>query len=315
MERRDVSFSSGGVQCAGWLYTPSEPGPHPIAVLAHGFGGVRTARLGAFGERFAAAGVAALVFDYRHFGDSGGEPRQLLDIKRQLADWRAAVAFARELDGIDPDRVAVWGTSFSGGHVAVIAAEDHRLAAAVSQGPFLDGIWALRAAGPRNILRLTAAGLRDEARRLRGRGPFMLPVVGPPGSLAAMNSPDAEPGYRALFEDDSQFRNEVAARIGLKVGMYRPIRHAARIACPWLVCVADRDVVTPPEPALAAAAKAPRGEVRRYPVGHFDIYVGETFEQVAADQVAFLEQHLLSDTGGRDRRFARDTQTPGVPAT
>jgi dienelactone hydrolase len=300
------------VQCAAWLYTPTGPGPHPIAVLAHGFGGVRTARLWAFAERFAAAGVAALVFDYRHFGDSGGEPRQLLDINRQLDDWRAAVAFARGLEGTDPERVAVWGTSFSGGHVTVIAGEDHRLAAAISQGPFLDGVWALRAAGPRNILRLTVAGLRDEARRLRGRPPFMLPVVGPPGSVAAMNSPDAEPGYRALFDDDSQFRNEVAARIGLKVGTYRPIRHAARIACPWLVCVADRDAVTPPEPALAAAAKAPRGEVRRYDVGHFDIYVGETFEQVVADQVAFLGRHLLGE--GRQRRFARATRAPGIPA-
>ena len=295
MERREVSFSSDGTRCAAWLYTPDTAGPHPIAVLAHGFGGVRTARLWAFAERFAAVGVAALVFDYRHFGDSEGEPRQLLDVPRQLDDYRAAVAFARGLDGIDPERVIIWGTSFSGGHVAVIAAEDHRLAAAVSQGPFLDGVWALRAAGPANIGRLTAAGLRDELRRLRGRPPYMLPVVGPPGTTAAMNSPDAEPGYRALFTDPtSEFRNEVAARVGLKVGIYRPIRHAARIACPWLVCVADRDVVTPPEPALKAASLAPRAEVRRYDVGHFDIYVGETFERVVADQIAFLERHGLA---------------------
>jgi dienelactone hydrolase len=295
MERRDVRFSSGGEQCAAWLYAPDTPGPHPIVVLAHGFGGVRTARLWAFAERFAAAGMAAIVFDYRHFGDSGGEPRQLLDIGLQLDDWRAAVAFARGLEEVDPQRVILWGTSFSGGHVAVLAAEDHRVAAAISQGPFLDGLWALRAAGPRNILRLTVAGVRDEVRRLRGRPPFMLPVVGPPGTVAAMNSPDAEPGYRALFDDSgSQFRNEVTARIGLKIGLYRPVRRAARIACPWLVCVADRDVVTPPEPALAAAAKAPRGEVRHYDAGHFDIYVGETFERVVGDQIAFLEKHGLA---------------------
>jgi pimeloyl-ACP methyl ester carboxylesterase len=121
----------------------------------------------------------------------------------------------------------------------------------------------------------------------------MLPVVGPPGTVAAMNSPDAEPGYRALFDAGSEFRNEVAARIGLKVGLYRPIRHADRIGCPWLVCVADRDVVTPPEPALAAAKRAPRGEVRRYDAGHFDIYVGETFERVVADQVAFLKEQAI----------------------
>jgi fermentation-respiration switch protein FrsA (DUF1100 family) len=293
MRRRDVRFESAGERCAGWLYMPDSVGPHPIVVLAHGFGGVREARLGAFAERFASAGLAALVFDYRHFGDSGGSPRQLLDIGRQQDDWRAAIAFARGLEAVDPDRVALWGTSFSGGHVAVLAAEDHRVAAAISQGPMLDGVWALRAAGARNNVRLAVAGLRDELARLRGRPPHMLPVVGPPGSTAAMNHPDDEPGYRALFPPDVAFRNEVAARIGLRVGLYRPIRHASRIACPWLVCVADADVVTPPQPALRAAGLAPRGEVRRYEARHFDIYVGETFERVVADQLEFLERHLL----------------------
>ncbi len=154
--------------------------------------------------------------------------------------------------------MAVWGTSFSGGHVAVIAAEDHRIAAAVSQGPYLDGLWALRAAGPRNNVRMTAAGLRDEARRLRGRPPFRMPIVGPPGTLAAMNSPDADPGYHALFDEGAEFRNEVAARVLLRIATYRPIRYAARVACPWLFCVCDRDVVTPPQPALKAARRAPR---------------------------------------------------------
>jgi alpha-beta hydrolase superfamily lysophospholipase len=300
MDRRDVTFRSGGDTCAAWLYPPDGEGPHPIVVLAHGFGGVRDARLWAFAERFAAAGLAALVFDYRHFGASGGSPRQLLDVGRQLDDWRAAIAFARDIDGVDPDRVALWGTSFSGGHVAVLAAEGHGVAAAISQGPFLDGMWALRAAGPRNIVRLTVAGLRDEAARLGGRPPYMLPVVGPPGTPAAMNSPDAEPGYRALFPPEVEFRNEVAARIGLRVGLYRPIRHAAQIACPWLVCVVDGDVITPPQPALKAAGLAPRGEARRYPGRHFDIYVGELFERVVADQLEFLARHLL-----RTRRFER----------
>jgi pimeloyl-ACP methyl ester carboxylesterase len=109
-----------------------------------------------------------------------------------------------------------------------------------------------------------------------------------------MNSPDAEPGYRALFKDQSEFRNEVTALFGLRLGPYRPVRSANRIACPWLVCICERDVVTPPQPAFAAAARAPNSEVRTYDVGHFDIYVGETFERAVADQVAFLERHLLA---------------------
>jgi alpha-beta hydrolase superfamily lysophospholipase len=314
MRREDIEFHSGGNTCAAWLYRPEADEPQPIVVLAHGFGGVREARLWAYAERFAAAGIAALVFDYRHFGASEGEPRQLLDIDRQLDDWRAAIAFARGLEGVDAERVALWGTSFSGGHVAMLAAEDRDVAAAISQGTFIDGPPTLRVLGPRNLLRLARAGLRDEAARLLRRPPYMLPVVGPPGSLAAMNSPDAEPGYRALFPPGVTFRNEVAARIALRLGTYRPIRHAAEIACPWLVCVLDHDVITPPRPALKAAGRAPRGEARRYPGAHFDIYVGKLFEQVVADQVEFLERHLL-----RVRRLAPQgtptafsTRSPGV---
>ena len=73
-------------------------GAFPGVVLAHGWTGVREQRLDAYAERFAGAGLAALVFDYRHFGASSGEPRQLLDVKRELADWQAAIAL-RPLTG------------------------------------------------------------------------------------------------------------------------------------------------------------------------------------------------------------------------
>src|SRR3954468_16202201 len=176
--RRDLTFPSGGETCAAWLFEPTTDAdqPWPCVVLAHGFGGTREVRLDAYAERFAAAGIAALVFDYRHWGASSGLPRQLLDIGRQLDDWRAAIACARGLDEVDAERVAAWGTSFSGGHVLCIAAEDLRLAAAISQVPFVDGLWALRAAGRAAALRLTVAALRD--RLLPGE--HAIPIVGAP---------------------------------------------------------------------------------------------------------------------------------------
>jgi pimeloyl-ACP methyl ester carboxylesterase len=288
--RRDVTFDSGGARCAAWLWADDER--RPCVVLGHGFGATRIARLDAYAERFAAAGVAALAFDYRGFGGSEGEPRQLVDVSRQLDDWRAAIRFAHSLDGVDPDRIVLWGSSFGGGHVASIAAEDARVAAAISQAPFADGLAALRATGFVNSCRLTVAGLRDELARLRGRPPHMLAIVGPPGTTAAMTSPDAEPGYVAMFPEGSEWRNEVEAGIGLRVGFYRPFRRAARITCPWLVCVADRDVITPPQPTLKAAARASRSEVRRYDAGHFDVYVGETFERVVADEIDFITRNV-----------------------
>ena len=293
VQRSDVTFPSEGEACAAWLYRPAGDGPRPLVVLAHGWAGTRDARLDAYAERFAAAGLGALAFDYRHFGDSTGEPRQLLDIDRQQADYAAAVAYARALEWVDADRVAVWGTSFSGGHVWEVAAADARIAAVVSQVPFIDGLANVPSLGVRGGLRLTARGVSDEIARRRGRPPVTVPAVGPPGSVAVMTTPDAEPGYRALFPPGSDWRNETAARVMLKVGTYRPGRVAPRVHCPVLVCVCDRDVVTPPKPAIRAADRAPHAELRRYPLEHFEIYVGEGFARAVADQTEFLVRHLL----------------------
>ena len=115
--------------------------------MAHGFSATRDQRLDVYAERFRAAGLGVLLFDYRHFGASGGAPRQLLDIGRQQADFRAAVAHARAIDWVDPARVALFGSSFSGGHVLAVGADDERIAAVVSQCPFTDGLASLPALG------------------------------------------------------------------------------------------------------------------------------------------------------------------------
>lgn len=293
MAREHLRFPSGGAECAGWLYRPEAPsGDVACVVLGHGFGAVKEARLDAYAERFSDAGWAALAFDYRHLGDSGGEPRQLIDIARQQADWRAAIVHARALAGIDPERIAIWGSSYGGGHVISIAAEDARLRAAIAQVPHTDGLATLRAAGVADLARMTAAGLRDQAAAVLGRRPHMVPIVGPPGAVAAMNSPDAEPGFAALHPQGFAWRNEFAARALLRVGTYSPLRRAARIGCPLLVQVCADDAVTPPAPARKVAERAPRGELIEYPGGHFEIYLGELFERAVADQLAFLEANL-----------------------
>lgn len=290
-ERVDLTLESDGESCAAWLY-PAPAQPTACVVMAHGFGGVREARLDAYAERFQAAGHAALVFDYRHFGSSSGEPRQLISIRRQLADWRAAVAFARSLDGVDAARIALWGTSYSGGHVLAIAAGDPRIAAVVSQVPFMDGLATVGARGLRDGLRLAAAGSRDALRAATGRQPHYVPIVGQPGELAAMTAPGAEDGCRALFPADFPWCNEVAARVLLTTGFYRPGRHARRVRCPLLVQVADGDAITPPAPAIRASERAPHGELRCYPGDHFDLYFGELFERVVTDQLDFLDRAL-----------------------
>lgn len=290
--RADVSFTSGSDRISAWLYRPEIPGPAPLLVMAHGLGAVRTMRLDAYAERFAASGYACLVFDYRNFGDSEGRPRQLLDVNLQLADWAAAVDFARSLPGIDPDRIALWGTSFGGGHVIESAARLPGVAAAVAQCPFTDGLASIKAINPVTAARVTALAIRDLLGARRGKPPVMIPTAGMPGEVAVMTAPDAYSGYLRLVPEGVELRNEIAARIGLKVLFYRPGRSAAKIPCPILFCVCQTDSVAPAGPTLRYAARAPRGEVKIYPEGHFAIYVDDAFERVIADQIAFLDKHL-----------------------
>ena len=294
MTRSDVTIQSDGAACAAWLYEPEGEGPHPMVVMAHGFSATRDQRLDVYAERFCAAGIGVLLFDYRHFGASGGEPRQLLDIKRQHADFRAVVAHARTIAWVDPARVGLFGSSFSGGHVIAVAAADERIAAVVAQCPFTDGLASLPSLGPRNIARATAAGLRDQLGALAGRPPHYVPAVGPPGSFAVMTTPESEPGFSNITGLGSGWVNQVAARVALTVGLYRPGRAAAQVKCPILFCVCDQDSVAPAKQTLKWAATAPRGEIRRYPVGHFEIYVGEPFERAVADQTEFLTRALLA---------------------
>ncbi|WP_183096309.1 alpha/beta hydrolase [Nocardioides stalactiti] len=293
--RTDLTFPSGETTCAAWLYSPDgvpADRPSPVIVMAHGLGGVREERLDAFAERFVSAGYACLVFDYRTFGASAGEPRQLLDIRRQREDWRAAVAFARTLDVVDPARVVLWGTSFSGGHVIVTAAQDKGVVAAISQCPFTDGLASGLATGPVTSAKVTARALRDVVAARFGREPVRIPTYGPPGSTALMTAPDCVAGVEALMPEGATGPKEVAARIALQIPRSFPGRQAKNVDCPLHVVVCERDTVAPAGPTQRYAARAPYGEVVLYDAGHFDIYVGDWFERNVAAQLDFLARHV-----------------------
>src|SRR5207249_1829215 len=161
---------------------------------------------------------------YRHFGDSTGHPRQLLSIKRQLADWDAAIAHIKGRDDVDGTRLAVWGSSFGGGHAITVAARHPELLAAVSQCPFTDGLASTRALGPRASLKLLPSVARDLLAMARGAAPVTLPLAGTPGSLALMTAPDALPGYQALTPPELPFVNAAAARVVPSIAAYRPGR-------------------------------------------------------------------------------------------
>lgn len=289
-----IQFSSGDSRCVADFYYPQGAGPFPVVVMAHGLGGTRKMRLPAFAEQFVSAGYACLVFDYRHFGDSEGEPRQLLNISRQLEDWKAAIAHARTLRDVDPRRVVIWGTSFGGGHVLATAAEDVDVAAVISQCPFTDGLASVLATEPLVSFRLTGLALLDRIGALFGASPVLVPLAGRPGQTAFMTSPDTWDGYHGLLPTNEHIRNEAAARFALDIVRYFPGRRTSHIQAPVLFCVCDSDSVAPARQTLRHARRAPCHEIKRYARGHFDIYTGKAFEQVVSDQLEFLRRVVPS---------------------
>lgn len=294
-ERIKVAFESGGTACAGYLHLPAVPGGQlPCVVLCHGFSGTMD-RLFPHARRFAAEGMAALVFDYRGFGESGGEPRQLVDIDGQQEDLRAAVAFARQNEHVDPGAIALWGNSLGGAHVISVAADDPEIVAVVAQIPFNGFPKRVEGRSTWQTLRLLGAMGWDALRGRLGLRPHYIPMIGRPGVLAVAATAEAEQHMQALTggEVNTLWRNSVAPRALLSMMRYHPDQAAARLSMPLLVCVAADDRESPIEMTRALAEQAPRGQLRSYPGTHFTFYVDSaTRERVLTDQVAFLRRCL-----------------------
>jgi len=291
--RRDLQIPAGrGEQLHAWVYVPDGPGPHPVVVMAHGIGGIKAAGLAPFAERFAGAGFAAVVFDYRHWGDSTGQPRQFLSIRRQLEDYRTVLAWSRAADGFDAERIFLWGTSFAGMHVVRLAATEPALAGAIAQSPLVDGLAGLANIPPARALRLTAHGLADAVVSRLGRRPRYLPISVPPGQLGVIATDDAMMGYARLKPADRSWPNEITARSLLDITTHRPVRRAPHARCPLLMVVAEHDTMAPTKPALAVAARAPHAELYRSRGGHYDVYAGGLdHDNVVRIETSFLRRH------------------------
>ncbi|MDX8031333.1 alpha/beta fold hydrolase [Lentzea sp. BCCO 10_0856] len=299
-KRIKVTFESCGTTCAGYLYLPAAPaGRLPCVVLCHGFSGTMD-RLFPHAERFAAEGMAALVFDYRGFGESAGEPRQLVDVEGQQEDLRSAIAFARHHDQVDSGAVVLWGNSLGGAHVISVAAGDVDVVAVVAQIPFNGFPKRVEERSTWQTLRLLGAIGWDALRGKAGLRPYYIPMVGRPGELAVAATVEAEQHIQALTSGEaaSLWRNSVAPRALLGMMRYHPDEAAARLTMPLLVCVAADDRETPVETTRKLAERAPRGELRSYPGSHFTFYTDPaTRERALTDQVGFFRRclQLLED--------------------
>ncbi len=295
--RTDIEFAAtDGTTLRGWHYAPAGGGTHPTIVIAHGFAAVKEMYLDAFGEAFAAAGFASVIYDNRNFGASDGLPRQEIDPWLQVRDYSDAITFARGLPGTDPDRIGVWGSSYSGGHVLVVAAIDKRVRCVVSQVPAVSG-WE----NFRRLVRADALGsleaLFAEDRRARAAGgaPMTLPVVAEdPQASSALPTADSWAFFSQAHAGRAPaWKNEVTVRT-LEYGFgYDPGAYIGRISpTPLLMIVALDDCVAVTDLAIKAYENAfePKKLVL-LPGGHFDPYV-EKFAPSSAAAIAWFKAHL-----------------------
>ncbi|PQD99743.1 alpha/beta hydrolase [Mycobacterium sp. EPG1] len=293
MTRTEVGFVSGEDTCSAWHFA-AEGSRRPVVVMAHGFGGTKDSGLEPFAQRFAAAGFDVLAFDYRGFGASGGAPRQSLSVRRQIDDYHAAVHAAKQLDGVDADRIALWGASFSGGHVLRVAADRPDISAVIALTPLTSGLAVSRAAmasrDPVSSLRWTLTGLKSRVSAARNASPTLMPLVSAVGGGGALALEGAYESYTALA--GPTWRNEIDSSIGLEVLGVRTTAAAKKLRCPLLVQIADFDRYVPAD-AVARTAAHGRAQVHHYPCDHFDVWPGnDWFDKTLTDQVAFLRQAL-----------------------
>jgi alpha-beta hydrolase superfamily lysophospholipase len=288
--------TASGDDLEAWLYLPKGNEPYPAVVMAHGIGAIKAGGLAPFAERFCREGFAAVVFDYRQWGGSAGQPREELSFPRQREDYSTVIGWAAAQPSIDARRIFAWGTSFAGMYVIELAASDARLAGAIAQSPLADGLAAAAMTSPGRSLRLLALAVQDRLGSLLGRPPLYLPGAGAPGELAVGSTADALYGQELMTPKDStEWHNRVAARSLLSFSWRRPVRRAASIRCPILLIVAEHDTMALTGPALRVAETAPCGELHRSHGGHYDVYEGgKSFDDVLRVELEFLHRHATT---------------------
>lgn len=295
--KRDIEFRSEGVTCRGWHFLPSvtKGGARvPTIVMAHGFSAVKEMRLDCFAEAFADAGLASVVFDYRGLGASDGQPRQDIDPLAQIADYRNAISYARSLPQTDRDRIGIWGSSYSGGHVLVVGALDRRVKAIVSQVPLTDAWDSLADMMGIEVRDAMVQQLIDERERVYAGGePTMMPVVGQEGSPAALPGDEAWEWFQLVAKIAPNWKNEITLLSMQRLLEYSPALFIDRIApTPLLLLAAERDFL-PIETALRAFDRAgePKRLVRLH-AGHFAPYEPPHFSTAVQEAIDWFRKHL-----------------------
>ncbi|EXJ72101.1 uncharacterized protein A1O5_04605 [Cladophialophora psammophila CBS 110553] len=302
MGRENVEFkTSDRVTLRGWFYTSdSASGKAPCLVMSHGFTALKEMDLDAFAEYFVSnLPITCLVYDNRGFGDSDaaeGEPRSEIIPMTQCSDISDAITYASTRPEVNPDKIGIWGSSYSGGHVLYVGAVDRRVKAVLSQVPCVSG-WDNfnRLVRPDFAVGFNATFAADRIARAEGKEPGFVPVVdADPLKPSALPTPDSYEFFTA-WEKKCQWKNTCTVKTVELFRAYEPQQLIEKISpTPLLMTIARGDVLTPSDLALGAYARAKEPkQLQLLPCGHFEAYSGPYFERNAGTQTEFLKKWLV----------------------
>ena len=294
MIQEAIEFTVAGTKVRGFVHLPEgvEKANLPLIVMGNGFAtewqfGTRTTI-----EAFTELGCATLNFDYRSFGISDGEPRQVVDTQGQLEDWRAALRFAQSLEWVDQSKIIIWGSSLGGGHAISMAAE-FPACALIAQVPHCCSRAAFKQVSMGSVVKGMSKAIRDNIGSLFGKAPLTVPVVEVPEKYGVMNHAGWKAAYLKLAADSTTWKNAIPARSLLKAGDYRPILVADKVQCPALLVAGKKDSGVPFSAVEETVGKMPNGRLYAYDGDHFDVYQGELYPQILQAELDFIREQIV----------------------
>ncbi|HGP3327712.1 alpha/beta hydrolase [Acinetobacter baumannii] len=274
------------------FYIPKTNNKSAVIIMAHGFAGLRQFKLIQYAQRFAQAGYAVILFDYRYWGGSTGKPREMISINSQLEDWKTMIQYASTCKFIDNRRIVLWGTSLSGGYALSLASELKNIQAIMVQIPYVDGAETAKLYPLQRYPQALKLSSQDYMGSKMGLNPKRLPVVDQ-YKLCFMPTADSYYGYLSIVNPDYYWSGEVPARVFFNLMRYRPIQLVRQINIPVLFIAAQHDSLIPIESSREAATNiAPFVSYHEWDMKHFDIYHGSWFEKAVTNQLEFLHQHI-----------------------
>ncbi|MBD0440435.1 alpha/beta hydrolase [Acinetobacter baumannii] len=274
------------------FYIPKTNNKSAVIIMAHGFAGLCQFKLIQYAQRFAQAGYAVILFDYRYWGGSTGKPREMISINSQLEDWKTMIQYASTCKFIDNRRIVLWGTSLSGGYALSLASELKNIQAIMVQIPYVDGAETAKLYPLQRYPQALKLSSQDYMGSKMGLNPKRLPVVDQ-YKLCFMPTADSYYGYLSIVNPDYYWSGEVPARVFFNLMRYRPIQLVRQINIPVLFIAAQHDSLIPIESSREAATNiAPFVSYHEWDMKHFDIYHGSWFEKAVTTQLEFLHQHI-----------------------